>query len=117
MAKKKSAKKKATKKTAARTSTKRKKEMSDSGAKGPARSKGEQVQHSFTYDDLTRMTGKERNTIYQHVARGSFDPDNLESTICWVARHANLDLKRKILDYALDQTAINPATKKPRRSK
>ncbi|MEO1616484.1 MAG: hypothetical protein AAFV88_11580 [Planctomycetota bacterium] len=70
-----------------------------------ARKHGEQERHSWDYDDLVRITGKTRNTVYQHVARGSFDPDSLESVVCWIARHANLDLKRKILDYALESRA------------
>lgn len=70
-----------------------------------ARAMGEQETHSWHYDDLIRLTGKTRNTLYQHVARGTFEPENLESVIYWVARHAKLDVKRRILDYALDQSA------------
>lgn len=68
-----------------------------------ARSLGEQERHSWDYDDLSALTGKTRNTIYKHVERGSFDPTDLASVVCWIARHANMDLKRRILDYALER--------------
>lgn len=67
-----------------------------------ARQKGEQEQHVWTYDDLVKLTGKARNTIYQHVARGSFDPEDLFSVVVWLARHAKPQLKRRMIDYALD---------------
>lgn len=81
--------------------------------KKAARGLGEQEQHFWDYDDLCKIVGKTRNTVYQHVTRGSFDPDDLKSVVLWVARHAPIALKRQILDYALDQTASeNPAMKR-----
>lgn len=83
--------------------------------KNAARSLGEQERHYWDYDDLVRITGKTRNTIYKHVERGSFDPNDLMSVVLWVARHASMDRKRQILDYALDPTASeNPALKRKR---
>lgn len=65
------------------------------------RSMGESEDHSYTYQDLSRLTGKKLNTIYQHVARGTFDPNDLGSVVKWVARHGKKNVKREILDYAL----------------
>lgn len=51
----------------------------------------------YTYEDLMRLTGMDRNTVYQHKTRGSFDPSRLESVIRWVARHGSLSLRIRIL--------------------
>lgn len=83
-----------------------------------ARGLGEQEAHFFDYDDLCKLVGKQRNTVYKHVERGAFDPDDLRSVVLWVARHATLDLKRQILDYALDPGASsNPALAGKKRAK
>jgi predicted DNA-binding transcriptional regulator AlpA len=84
--------------------------------KPAARSLGQQEKHCWEYDDLVKITGKSRNTIYKHVERKSFDPDDLMSVVLWVARHAPVATKRQILDYALDHTASeNPAIARRRR--
>lgn len=73
---------------------------------------GEQEQHVWTYDDLAVLTGMARNTVYRHVSRGTLDPDSLESVLYWLARHGLPEVKRKLLDYALQPTkAKNPASK------
>ena len=74
---------------------------------------GEQEQHTWTYDDLADLTGMARNTVYRHVSRGTLDPDSLESVLYWLARHGTSDVKRKLLDYALDPgNSKNPASRK-----
>lgn len=74
---------------------------------------GEQEQHCFTYDDILALVGMTRNTLYRHVSRGTLDPDNLESILYWVARHGLPNVKRKLLDYALEPSrGVNPASEK-----
>ena len=71
---------------------------------------GEQEQHWWNYDDLLALTGMTRNTLYRHVSRGTIDPAKLESVLYWVARHGNMQVKRKLLDYALEAgNSKNPA--------
>ena len=71
---------------------------------------GEQEQHWWNYDDLLTLTGMTRNTLYRHVSRGTIDPAKLESVLYWVARHGNMQVKRKLLDYALEAgNSKNPA--------
>ena len=75
-----------------------------------AKKLGEQEQHWWTYDDLVRLTGKTRNTIYKHVDRGTIDPGKLESVLYWVARNGKPEVKRKLLEYALQPwNSKNPA--------
>lgn len=72
---------------------------------------GEQEQHTWTYDDLATLTGMARNTVYRHVSRGTLDPDSIESVLYWLARHGLPDVKRKLLDYALQPgNSRNPAS-------
>jgi hypothetical protein len=52
---------------------------------------------SFSYADLMRLTGMDRNTVYQHKTRGSFDPGKLESVVRWIARHGTLSLRIRLL--------------------
>lgn len=76
-----------------------------------ARRKREQEAHTWYYDDLVKLSGKTRNTIYRHVARHTLDPENLESVLYWLARHGTTKVKRNLLDYALEAgSAKNPAT-------
>lgn len=79
-------------------------------ATGVDRAGGEQEAHVWYYDELVKLTGKTRNTIYQHVRRGSFNPDDLGSVVAWVARHGTPAIKRAILDYALEPPGVNPLT-------
>lgn len=73
---------------------------------------GEQERHFWSYDDLITLTGMTRNTVYRHVSRGTIDPDSLESVLYWLARHGVAEVKRKLLDYALQPArAKNPASR------
>lgn len=75
-----------------------------------ARRKREQEAHTWYYDDLVKLSGKTRNTIYRHVARHTLDPANIESVLYWLARHGTSRVKRNLLDYALEAgSAKNPA--------
>lgn len=73
------------------------------------RSAGEPESFFFTYDDIEALTGKARNSLYQHCRRGSFDPNSLESVCYFIARHAKPKVKTKLLAYALETNAKNPA--------
>lgn len=78
-----------------------------------AKRRGEQELHCYTYDDLVKLTGMARNTIYRHVSRGTLDPDNIESALYWLARHGSPEIKRNLLDYALEPgKSKNPAARK-----
>jgi len=75
-----------------------------------ARKSGEQEDFTFNYDDIARLTGKKRNTVYQAVTRGSFDPTSLRSVFFYVARHSTMANKKKCLEFMLDPKAKdNPA--------
>ena len=54
----------------------------------------------FGYTDLHKITGMWLKAIYQHKTRGNFDPENLESIVCWVIRHGTEEFRDKILGYA-----------------
>ena len=56
---------------------------------------------SFNYKDLERLTGKTANTLYKARDRAELNPEDLEDTLVWLARHARPDLKRRMLEYAL----------------
>jgi hypothetical protein len=42
------------------------------------------IRFSYTYKDISRLTGVKVNTIRQHVNRGRLDPTRLESVISYV---------------------------------
>lgn len=106
MAKKKAAKKKAVA-PANKGATK--------AARDAARSRGEQEQFFWVYDDIVKVTGKERGAIYQAVTRGAFDPNNFVSVLFYMARHANLETKSQMLKFMLEAgNNSNPGMKKKR---
>lgn len=57
---------------------------------------------SYTLADLSRMTGLSMNSVYQHKTRGGFDPEQPETVFIWLARHGTPELRRRMIDYALD---------------
>ena len=106
------AKKKAVKKKAAAPADKRKTQA----AREAARNKGEQEQFFWVYDDLAKVTGKERGAIYQAVTRGAFDPNNFVSVLYYLARHANLETKQNMLKFMLEAgNNANPGMKKKKK--
>lgn len=78
---------------------------------------GEEEAYFFHYSDLERCTGKTNEAIRQNVSRGKLDPNKLESVAVWIARHAHDELRKQILQYALEaRPPENPAVGKKRRS-
>lgn len=69
----------------------------------------------WTYEDLNKLTGMSLNTIYQHVARGSFDPDSLLSICCWLAQFGTLEVRQQIMASAFKAPTTTPA--KPRKAR
>ena len=55
----------------------------------------------FNYEDLVELTGLKHNTIYQHRARGNFDPDDIWSVMLWLARHARPELRNQLVMHAI----------------
>lgn len=72
---------------------------------------GEEEPHVYHYSDLQRCTGKTNEAIRQHVSRGNLDLGKLESVVMWLARHAKPELRRKILQYALEPDVPNAPPK------
>ena len=56
---------------------------------------------NVNYDVLMRLTGKSRNGLQQDFSRNYFNPDDLESLVCYLARHATLELRTKMLMFSL----------------
>lgn len=74
---------------------------------------------AFSYLDLARLTGMTYAAVVQHKTRKNFDPQNLESVILWIARHAEPGLRQQILHYSLTREPLEkPGTaKKPKAKK
>ncbi len=74
---------------------------------------GEEQAYYFYYSDLERCTGKTNEAIRQNISRGKLDPNRIESVAVWLARHAHDELRKQILQYALEPRASeNPAVGK-----
>lgn len=92
---------------------KKAKAPADAAATNAARKYGEQERYYYDYDDIARITGKSRNALYQATARGTLDPSDFEAVLYFIARHATMDRKKKIVEYILDPSSgANPAKKK-----
>lgn len=57
----------------------------------------------YTYEDLQKLTGRDRNAIHQAASRGKrrkasgFDPEDFRSVVLWVFRNATDELRMEIL--------------------
>lgn len=56
------------------------------------------TQWSFTYQDISDITGRDYNTIIQDRIRGHFDPEVLSSVAIYIWRWANRDLRYKLIE-------------------
>jgi len=56
---------------------------------------------TFTYDDISRVTGMSPNVTQKHLGRGYVDPDDLESLLLYLARYGSQELKMRIIEQAL----------------
>lgn len=67
----------------------------------------------FTYDDLVRITGLDRKTVWKHHDRGYFDPEKLETVVMYLIRRASKDIRTA---YAQEATRMShePKTILPR---
>ena len=58
---------------------------------------------SYSYEDLTKLTGRQINSVHQAASRGTrgvasgFNPDDFESVVRWVFRNATDEFKIKLL--------------------
>jgi len=57
----------------------------------------------YNVETLCRLTGQTRNQLYQARKRGDLNPEGLESVLVWLCRHAGLDLRRRMIFYALER--------------
>ena len=59
----------------------------------------------WTYNPATlaKLTGLSIDAIWQHRTRGTFDPDDLESVMLWLARHGRMDLRLKMVTSAVSR--------------
>lgn len=62
-----------------------------------------QTLFTYNYEDLQTLTGMELKALYQHKTRGNFDPENLESVLIWLARHAREDVRQRMVAYAISR--------------
>jgi hypothetical protein len=65
-----------------------------------------------------RCTGLSLNTIQQHVTRGKFDPERLESVILYLAKHAADHFRQSIVTAAIkrdQEESVGTPTNKPRK--
>jgi hypothetical protein len=53
-------------------------------------------QFTFDYEDLERVTGLPRDTCMQHRVRGQFDPEQLETVLLYIMRHAKEGLREQL---------------------
>ena len=60
-----------------------------------------QYSFTFTYDDLVELTGLSKNMIYQYRVREDLNPESLESLMMFCARHARVDVKARMVAYAV----------------
>ena len=58
---------------------------------------------NVNYEILQRITGKARNTLQQAYHRSDFDPEDLESMLLYLARHAHKDLRYRIIMHAMGE--------------
>ena len=56
------------------------------------------TQWSFTYQDIADVTRRDYNTVLQDRVRGDFDPEDLSSTVIYIWRWANKDLRYKLIE-------------------
>ena len=72
----------------------------------------------FGYEDIMELTGLSKNTLYQYRVRMQFDPDDLRSIVLFVARHGTPELRRDILNYAVDyHLSENPGDRRRRKKR
>lgn len=88
---------------------KKKKRVTSPTPRAANRRAGEAEGFLVTYKQISSLTGKSLNTIYANKSRGNFDPNVFESILYYVARHGKFNVKRKIMEYALERETDNPA--------
>lgn len=67
---------------------------------------------SFSYQDLCDLTGLKGNTIQQHVKRGKFDPENLESLFVWLCKHAKPTMRIRMVSQLLNLELPEPPSER-----
>ncbi len=61
------------------------------------------AEYTYTYEDLSKLTGKSIPAIHQAASRGrrqvksGFDPADLRSVVLWIFRNATDELREDIL--------------------
>ena len=72
---------------------------------------------TFGYEDLMELTGKKANALHQDRRRELFEPNDLASIVCYLARHGTPDLRKRMIHAALDMEFDKPAARRPRTKK
>lgn len=61
-------------------------------------------QFQWTYDDLVKLTGLERKTVWKHHDRGHFDPERIETVGLYLAKYGLPELRVRFMAEVLRQT-------------
>lgn len=61
-------------------------------------------QFYYTFDDIVRLTGLERATVWQHQQRGHFDMERIETIGLYLARYGTPELRVRYMQEVLRQS-------------
>ena len=75
-------------------------------------------QWSFDYSDIMKATGLSQNLVQQHRKRGKFNPEDFDSLVIYLAKHARPELRMAILEASLlrDSAEVTPGTFKKKKA-
>lgn len=54
------------------------------------------TKYTYTVDDIARLTGLKRKTIWNYTTQGKLIPSSLESVVHFISYYQNKDLNRRL---------------------
>lgn len=77
---------------------------------------------TYNYEVLARLTDQPADTVRQHRIRHKFDPERLETVAVYLARFGTAEIRKAIVEYAINRDAnesplLEPRPKKRRTAK
>ncbi len=72
---------------------------------------------TYNYEVLARLTDQPADTVRQHRIRHKFDPNKLETVAVYLARFGTAEIRKAIVEYAINRDANASPLLEPRPKK